>query len=293
MDTPDLIAFVQVADNRSFSEAALNLHLTQSAVSRRIAALERGLGVRLFDRVGRSVTLTEAGATLLPRARRILGEIDDSRTLLSNLRGDVGGSLRLGTSHHIGLHRLPDVLRAFSERHPDVVLELHFLDSEAAHDLLLQAQIELAVVTLPPETPAPLASRRVWRDPLVFAVNPDHPLASSPGPSLAELGGHRAVLPGSGTYTGRIVTRLFAGAGIELDATMSTNYLETIRMMAGIGLGWTVLPATMVDERLLRIDPVDAPELERTLGWVRHPERTASNAARVFLEMLEAHADPA
>lgn len=293
MDTPDLLAFVHVADNRSFSAAAELLHLTQSAVSRRIAVLERDLGVRLFDRVGRSVTLTEAGATLLPRARRILREIDDSRTLLSNLRGDVGGSLRLGTSHHIGLHRLPEVLGAFSERHPDVVLELHFLDSEAAHDLLLQGQIELAVVTLPPVTAAPLASRLIWHDPLVFAVSPEHPLATRARPSLLDLGQHRAVLPGSGTYTGRIVTGLFASAGIELDATMSTNYLETIRMMAGIGLGWTVLPATMLDARLVRIEPTDAPAIERLLGWVRHPARTASNAARAFLTILEAHADKA
>ncbi len=291
MDTPDLTAFVQVAEARSFSIAATALHLTQSAVSRRIAALERELGTRLFDRVGRSVTLTEAGATLLPRARRILREIDDSRILLRNLSGDVGGSLLLGTSHHIGLHRLPGVLRAFSDRHPEVALELQFLDSEAAHDLLLQGQIELAVVTLPPATLPPLASRTIWSDPLVFAVAPDHPLAQQPRPELAELGAHRAVLPGSGTYTGRIVTAMFASAGIDLDATMSTNYLETIRMMAGIGLGWTVLPATMLDERLVRIEPRGAPAMERQLGWLRHPNRTASNAASAFLEILEAHAD--
>ncbi|TVS08620.1 MAG: LysR family transcriptional regulator [Gammaproteobacteria bacterium] len=291
MDTPDLTAFVQVADTRSFSIAAVALHLTQSAVSRRIAALERELGTRLFDRVGRSVTLTEAGATLLPRARRILREIDDSRILLRNLSGDVGGSLLLGTSHHIGLHRLPGVLRTFSDRHPEVALELQFLDSEAAHDLLLQGQIELAVVTLPPSTLPPLASRIIWSDPLVFAVAPDHPLARRPQPELVELGAHRAVLPGSGTYTGRIVTAMFATAGIDLDATMSTNYLETIRMMAGIGLGWTVLPATMLDERLVRIEPRGAPAMERQLGWLRHPNRTASNAASAFLDILETHAD--
>lgn len=291
MDTPDLSAFVQVADTGSFSTAAERLHVTQSAISRRIATLERELHTRLFDRVGRSVTLTEAGQTLLPRARRILGEIEDSRVLLRNLSGAVSGRLLLGTSHHIGLHRLPAVLRAFSERHPEVALDLQFLDSETAHELLLHAHLELGVVTLAPDGVPPLASRMIWNDPLVFAVAAEHPLAGTPSPSLAELGEHRAVLPGAGTYTGRIVTAMFDAAGVRLDATMSTNYLETIRMMAGIGLGWTVLPATMIDERLLQITPWDAPPMTRQLGWVRHPERTPSNAVRAFLEVLEAHGD--
>lgn len=293
MDTPDLKAFVHVADSESFSLAASLLHVTQSAVSRRIAGLERELGVRLFDRVGRTVALTEAGRTLLPRARRILSEIDDSRVLLRNLSGAIAGRLLLGTSHHIGLHRLPEVLREFSERHPDVSLELQFLDSEAAHDRLLQGQLELAVVTLAPDGVAPLSSRRIWQDPLVFAAAREHPLTLVDGPTLAELGRHRAVLPGAGTYTGRIVTSLFERRRIRLDATMSTNYLETIRMMARIGLGWTVLPATMIDDGLQQLPVADAPELARALGWVRHPERTPSNALRAFLDVLEAHGDPA
>lgn len=291
MDTPDLNAFVQVADTGSFSIAAERLHVTQSAISRRIAALEHELHARLFDRVGRSVTLTEAGRTLLPRARRILGEIEDSRVLLRNLSGAVGGRLLLGTSHHIGLHRLPEVLRAFSTCHPDVALDLQFLDSETAHERLLHGHLELAVVTLAPDGVPPLANRVIWNDPLLFAVAPDHPLAKRKAPTLAELGEHRAVLPGAGTYTGRIVTAMFDSAGIRLDATMSTNYLETIRMMAGIGLGWTVLPATMIDQRLQQITPRDAAPMTRHLGWVRHPDRTPSNAVRAFLEVLEAHGD--
>jgi len=211
--------------------------------------------------------------------------------LLRNLSGAVGGRLLLGTSHHIGLHRLPEVLRAFSSQHPEVALDMQFLDSETAHDLLLHAHLELAVVTLAPDGLPPLASRLVWDDPLLFAVAPEHPLAGQPSLSLAELGEHRAVLPGAGTYTGRIVTTMFEAAGIRLDATMSTNYLETIRMMAGIGLGWTVLPATMIDDRLIQITPRDAPPMTRHLGWVRHPERTPSNAVRAFLEVLQAHGD--
>lgn len=291
METPELTAFLQVAETGSFSLAAEALHLTQSAISRRVANLEARLDARLFDRVGRSVALTEAGRALLPRARRILADLDDTRTLIRNLTGSVSGALTLATSHHIGLHRLPPVLRAFSRSHPEVRLDLQFLDSETAHELLLQGRLELAVVTLAPVPVVPLASEPVWDDPLLFAVGRDHALAQRPRVSLAELAAESAVLPGMGTYTGRIVARIFDAAGLTLTDAMTTNYLETIRMMASVGLGWTVLPASMVDDRLVRLQPVDVAPLHRTLGWVRHPERTPSNAARAFVETLTAFGD--
>jgi DNA-binding transcriptional LysR family regulator len=257
MDTPELAAFVAVADHGSFSAAADALHLTQSAVSRRIATLERRLAVPVFDRIGRRVALTEAGRTLLPRARRILGDLEDTRTLLRDLSGRVAGPLALATSHHIGLRRLPPVLRAFSGAHPDVELDLQFLDSEAAHELLLQGALELAVVTLAPGGVPPLASEAVWDDPLVFAVGADDALRGAATVTLAELATRSAVLPGPGS----------------------------------IGLGWTVLPATMIEDGLFTLAVDGAPSLRRTLGWVRHPGRTPSNAALAFVQALRAHCD--
>ncbi|MEE4301950.1 MAG: LysR family transcriptional regulator [Pseudomonadales bacterium] len=293
MDTPELAAFVAVADHGSFSLAADALHLTQSATSRRIASLERRLGVPVFDRVGRRVTLTEAGRVLLPRARRLLGDLEDTRTVLRDLSGRVAGPLALATSHHIGLRRLPPVLRHFSREHPEVELDLQFLDSEAAHELLLQGVLELAVVTLAPGGVPPLASHAVWDDPLVFAAGAEDPLLAAEAIDLATLAARPAVLPGPGTYTGRIVTAMFERAGLTLTRTLTTNYLETIQMMTRIGLGWTVLPQTMIEDGLAPLAVVDAPALQRTLGWVRHPDRTPSNAARAFVRVLEAQGDPA
>ena len=114
MDTNSLRTFITTAELESFSLAAEQLYLTQPAISKRIAALEEELGAKLFDRIGRHVSLTEAGRTLLQRARIILQEVEDSRRLISNLSGTVSGRLSIGTSHHIGLHRLPPVLRRYS-----------------------------------------------------------------------------------------------------------------------------------------------------------------------------------
>ncbi|MFP5507510.1 MAG: LysR family transcriptional regulator [Gammaproteobacteria bacterium] len=285
MDIANLRAFVAVAETRSFSAAAAQLHLTQPAVSKRIAALEESFDARLFDRIGRTVDLTEAGRALLPRARRILAELDDSHRALADLSGTVAGTLRLGTSHHIGLHRLPPTLRAFAARYPEVTLDLHFMDSEAACHAVETGDLELAIVTLPPEERPSLELLPVWDDPLVVVCAPDHPLAQRRRVQIADLAAHPAILPASSTYTRQIAERVFRDLGVELRSTLSTNYLETIKMLVSVGLGWSLLPQTMVDRHLHAL-AVHGAQLRRTLGIVRHRERTLSNAARAMMELL-------
>lgn len=285
MDIANLRAFVEVAESESFSVAAEALHLTQPAISKRIAALETSFGTRLFDRIGRTVTLTEAGRALLPRARRILSELDDSQRALSNLSGTVAGTLKLGTSHHIGLHRLPPTLRAFATQYSDVELDLHFMDSEAACHGVETGDLELAIVTLPPQERSNLECIPIWEDPLTVVCAPDHPLAARNRTRIADLANHAAILPASSTYTRQIAEQVFSSAGVELRCSLSTNYLETIKMLVAVGLGWSLLPRTMLDTQVIEI-PVQGLRLSRRLGVVRHRARTLSNAGEVLIGML-------
>lgn len=290
MDIANLQAFTTVADTRSFSEAALRLHLTQPAVSKRIALLEASLNCQLFDRIGRQITLTEAGQALLPRAQRILFEMEDMRRELSNLSGAVSGVLRIGTSHHIGLHRLPPVLKTFSRRYPEVTLDIQFIDSEMGFDLVMRGEMELGLVTLPPEPHPTLQTRAVWNDPLAFMVSVEHPLAAQKQVQLQDLAAYPALLPSMATFTRRIVERLFLEKALKIDVAISTNYLETIKMMTAIGLGWTVLPATMLDAEVHRL-PITGVELQRALGVVYHPGHSLSNAAKAILKLLDEAAE--
>ena len=132
--------------------------------------LEDGVGVKLFDRVGRSVHLTDAGRVLLPRARALLLNVEDTRRLLQNTHNAVDGKMRMATSHHVGLHHLAPVLRVFARRFSGVKLDIRFEDSEAAQDMVRRAETELAVVTLDPQGPNGLRYRTLWDDPLVFVV---------------------------------------------------------------------------------------------------------------------------
>ncbi len=285
METASLRAFVAVADSGSFSAAATRLFLSQPAIIKRIATLESELDTRLFDRIGRTVTLTEAGQTLLPRARHILLELDDSIRSLSSLSGEVHGTLRFATSHHVGLHRLPPVLKQYVRRYPQVRLDIRFMDSEQACRAVETGALELAVVTLPPTPSGALGTQRIWHDPLAVVAARDHPLCALKRPQLSDLGAHPAILPASNTYTRQIADAAFARLAIELDVALSINYLETIKMLVSVGIGWALLPQTMLD-RQLRALPVKQLRLQRQLGWVAHRDRTLSNAARALRQML-------
>ena len=290
MDIHTLNAFIQVAETGSFSLAADLLHITQPAVSKRIAMLENQLGLRLIDRIGRRVALTEAGANLLPRAITILADIEDAKRSLTNLSGTITGVLNMGISHHLGLHRLPPVLKRFSDLYPEVSLDIRFLASETAYDEVLQGKTELALTTLAKEPVDKIKTQEVWPDPLYFVAALDHPLAKKQKVTLRDFAMYGAILPELNTFTGAMTKTLFEENHVQLRVSMCTNYLETIHMMVSIGLGWSLLPLTLVDSKL-KILEVEGVSLCRNLGAIYHRDRTLSNSAIAFLELLRSETD--
>ncbi|VAW70775.1 Transcriptional regulator, LysR family [hydrothermal vent metagenome] len=285
MDTEQLNAFVMVAKHGSFSRAAKTLYLSQSAVSKRIATLEQSLKTTLFDRIGHRIELTEAGQLLLPRAHNILREILDSRTIIQNLNHQIGGRLRLGTSHHIGLHRLPPVLRSFTRQFEQVSLEIDFLDSEQACFAIEKGHLELAIVTLPLKPSPMLNTTPVWTDILKPVVSHAHELSNHTEVTLKQLSEFNAILPAKGTFTRTVLENAMQQRHITLKSSLSTNYLETIKMMVTVGLGWTILPVSMHDKEL-KVLKTPQLKLKRQLGIVTHIDRTLSNATQAFIDLL-------
>ncbi len=285
MDFANLKTFISVAETGSFSEASAQLYLTQPAISKRIAALEQELDTELFDRIGRKVSLTESGKALLPRARHILLEIEDSQREIQNLSQHVSGTLRIGTSHHIGLHRLPPVLRAYTKQYTDVELDIRFMDSEAACRAVEHGDLEMGIVTLPLSPSPALQTNIIWPDPLSVIVSKDHPLKKYNTVSLKQLAEHKAVLPARGTFTREIIEQAFDKHKVDVDISLSTNYLETIKMLVSVGLGWSVLPTNMIDKDVHHLNTPEL-SLSRQLGIVQHAKRTQSNAGKALVEML-------
>ena len=301
MDTTVLHTFLTVARLGSFTEAAETLYLSQSAVSKRVAALESELHSVLFDRIGKQVLLTEAGKVLAARAQSLLADIEDTRRQIQNLSDNIQGRVTVGTSHHIGLHRLPQVLQNYTAQYPLVELDLQFLNSEQVCEAVKGGDLELGVITLPLAPMEHLTYRPIWDDTLEFVVGRTHRLLQSRQANLIkrnkvqcqlhDLAGYAAILPGRGTFTREIVDGFFAERKLPLQTKMETNYLETIKMLVSVGLGWSVLPRKMLGEDDVLIVQLPGVQISRTLGALWHCSRTLSNAARQLLAQLEQHGD--
>lgn len=278
-------AFVKVMETGSISMAAELLFITQPAVTKRIHSLEEYFGVKLFESAGRGVQATHAAHSLLPKVKNWLNELGDIHHTLSHEQGQVKGKLKIGTSHHLGLHHLRSHLLNYVQDFPEVTLDVHFVDSEQAHEQVLAGDLELAFLTLPPQGDHRLSYVNIWNDPLVFVAAPFHPLAQKHDLTLEDLIEYPSLLPAAQTYTSQITLAEFEKQGVKPKITMSNNPLESIRMLASIGLGWSVLPKTMLNSELTQLDINLV--MHRQLGMVWHPGRTQSKAAQALVSLMK------
>jgi len=287
MELSQLHAFIRVAQNRSFSMTAEQLHLSQPAISKRISTLEQQLNCELFDRIGHQIRLTEAGRRLLPRATKILQDVEDCIRHIQQLDKKVSGKLSIASSHHIGLYRLPTILKQYAKEFNDVELDFQFLESEQACEAVRTGKIELAVITLPLAPDDKLLTLKLWQDNLVCVVSNEHQINNILDISIEQLADFPLLLPSKKTFTTQIIEQPFKDRNLKLKTSMTTNDLESLRMMVEIGLGWSMLPSSMLREPLKEVQ-VKELNLSRNLGLVRHKERTLSSSAKAMIVLLEA-----
>lgn len=298
MDIDSLLAFVTTIKEQSFSKAAIKLNLTQPAITKRIQNLEQQLSVKLLERLQREIVLTDAGEALLPHALNVLHEIDNAKLAIKNIHYSISGQLRIVASHHIGLHRLPLILKNFSKRYPEVDLKLNFLDSESASPLLKDNLADIAFITIPDNMKPDYLCHLVWDDPMSFICGKGHPLARLKTVQPSDLSKHNAILPSKSTLTYRVVEAIFKQNKVKLKASIPTNYLETMKMMASVDMGWSVLPNTMIDEELYvlplsekfsqnRQTARNKHPVSRKLGAISYRKKNLSHAAKAFIEEAE------
>lgn len=286
MDTAQLEAFTTAAELLSFSKAAERLHLTQSAVSKRIATLENNLDVVLFERFGQRIQLTEAGRTLLIDARAILDKVREMQQHSDMSKHLVSGKLRIATSHHIGLYRLPAILQDFVQQYPSVQLDMHFTDSEVAYEEVSQGLFDLAIATLPTKAAATIETTPLWHDELVIMFANRHAMNEHQTLTAEVLADYSAILPDEDTFTRRIIDDVFTDSGINYQLAFSTNYLETIKVMVEAGLGWSVLPKIMQNDKLTT-RPLLNTQPSRQLGVMLHRNKVVTPALKAFLAALQ------
>ena len=231
-----------VARRRSFTHAALDLHIAQSALSQQVGRLERELGVELLRRTTRRVEVTEAGELVLARARRALAEVDGVRADLDALQGLARGTLRLGGVPPVGPVHPAALIADFTRAHPGVAITVR---EDVAFTLLAQLRdraLDLVLALVDPGDLDGLEGVRLLEEELVVIAPLDHPLARAKRVRAERLAGEALVSYGAGSTLRDALLALVPGGRVVAEA----NDLETVRELTARGLGVTLIPRSVV-----------------------------------------------
>jgi DNA-binding transcriptional LysR family regulator len=238
LDSRQLHAFAALARRGSFTAAAKDLFLTQSAVSHTIKALEEDLGVRLVDRMGRRVLLTQAGEEFLRHAERILREMEIARAGIDGLTKWGHGRLRVGASTTACQHILPGVLREFRQSYPKCAIRIAPADCGPQLELLRSGQIDLALTIEPSATDtAEFTFVPLFQDELRFLVAPLHPWAKLGRVPREAIEAETLILYNKASHTFRLVTEYFREQRFALSNFIELGCMEAIKELAKLGVG--------------------------------------------------------
>lgn len=267
-DFRQLRYFVAVAEELSFTRAALRLHLSQPPLSQQIQSLEQDLGVRLLERTKRSVAVTEPGRVFLEHARQILAKVDEARSQAVAAAAGYSGQLRLAYTVSVSFHpAMPQALLRFGQLAPNVRLQLSEMYTEPQFAALLAGQIDVGFVRDEPSRVRDAGSLRlsvVDREPLMLALPAGHPMSGRSSLRLAEVAGDAFVSQPrelAATLYDRLV-KLATRAGFQPSITQHAQQINGLLALVAAGLGLALVPASMRTVRLAGVSyvPLEDPD---------------------------------
>ena len=279
--------FVTVAQSESFSRAADQLAMTQPAVSLQLKALETSLGLKLIERVGRRVSLTEAGEGIYARVLEMLRLEREAQEILGELRSAARGRVVVGANTTGGMYLVPEVIRAFRAHHPEIEVALRIETTDDICERIFQNVVHVGLAG-GPITDRRLVSEPVVPDEVVPIVSPGHPLAQRLTIQPNDLLHQIVVVPEPRSRTRQLIDQLvLKNLGIPPGAVLSMTGTEAVKKAAeaGIGIGFVSVHSTSRETELgaLRVLGWRGPRLIRSLELLRRRSRALPPAASLFL----------
>ena len=291
MHLETLKVFCDVVETRSFSVAASQNFVTQSAVSQQIRTLEERYGRRLLERTRGNVQLTPAGEILYQVSKEIVQRYQDMEAQLQVVAQRVAGTVRVATVHSIGLYELSVQIKRYLKAYPQVHLHLEYSRSNKIYEDALRGQIDLGVVAYPSRRPQ-ITVLPFREDRLVLACPPSHPLARHRQVSIRKLQGEHLVGYERDIPTRRETDRILRRYGVEVRYVMELDNVETIKRVIEIGTGLAILPEPALrpevkNKTLVAVHLSDELFL-RPLGIIHRQGKHFSPATEKFIEFLRA-----
>jgi len=284
MEIHQLRYFVAVAEEGSFSRAAAKVRVAQPSLSQQIRKLEAEVGQPLFDRLPRSVVLTEAGRCLIDYARQILASIGDARRCVDDLKGEVAGKVAVGAIPTIAPYVLPELVVTFQKHYPDVTLEIVEDVTDTITRRIEAGELDVALASTCRPTPT-LRRESVGTEPLLALVPKKHPLAKKDLVEFDDLKSQRFLLLHEMHCLSQQVNHLLESRRLLPEVALAGSQLSTIANMVASSIGISIVPQMMVKHHgtpgCVSL-PFAPPVPERELNLLYNPLRFHSKAAAAF-----------
>jgi LysR family transcriptional regulator, hydrogen peroxide-inducible genes activator len=286
MELHQLRYFCAVAETGSFSRAAEHSHVSQPSLSQQILKLEDELGARLFDRLGRSVRLTEVGKTFLPRARAVLRELEAARGDVVESKDSVSGQVTVGVIPTVAPYFLPSVLAAFSKRYTEAAVSVVEEITPLLLERLRTGTIDLALLALPVRGHE-FEALPLLTEPLFAALHQKHRLARRSAISLRDLRKEPFLLLRDGHCFRENAVAACDRARVSPQVVFESGQFSSLLGLVGAGVGVSLVPAMAVDRRpQVRFVRISDPAATRTIGAVTLRGRSLSRAHQAFRSSL-------
>jgi DNA-binding transcriptional LysR family regulator len=284
----DLEAFVAVADLANFRRAAEAVHLSQPALSRRIAKLEEALGVRLFERTTRTVSLTAVGREFARKARALLGDLESALLGMEDVGATRGGEVTVACVPSAAYYYLPGFIRRFHVHFPRIRVRVIDETANAVLSAVIRGEADFGIDFIGAQEPD-LEFQAILEEPFVAACRHDHPIARKRRVSWAELAEHDYMTVSKSSGNRLLVDHALAGVETRPRWTYETRHISTLLGLVEAGLGVAAVPRLALPagkHPVLCGVPITDPKVTRTLGLIRRRNRPLPPAAQQLYAML-------
>jgi DNA-binding transcriptional LysR family regulator len=292
MNLQQLWTFYNVARHGGFSAAAAKLCLTQPSVSTQIRLLEENYGIRLFERFGRRIELTEAGRALFSYAERIFRLTQQADSAIEDLKNTKTGRIRISAISTLAAYYLPHIIADFRRRHPGI--EIH-LDSGYTEDVVQSVLSFLCDIGLVGKTVSHenIVATPLWEEELVIIVGPSHPFARRKRISFRDLQDEPMIVSELGSGTREITDELFRQKGAKPGIVMELGENEAVKTAVAGGLGVSILSATVVRREMeagsIRTLRLEGERSARQFYLIHHKDKYWSRIIQAFVELASSY----
>ena len=290
MEIGRLEAFIHVATLLSFSKAAEALFLTQPTVTARIQALERELGEPLFERMGRTIRLTDAGRSFLPHAQRALQSIKEGTDAIASLRNVDRGTLSIGTAPTVGTYVLPSILQRYALQYPGVEVSIRTGRSEEVMAMVLADEVQIGFERY--LTHPDIETIELYEDDIYLMASADHPFAARSTVTVEDVARESVVFFDVGSSYHAISQAIFRETGVAPRHSLDVDSLEMAKHLVLRGLGLAFLPRVAVERELeegtvVAVKIKGSEPLRRRITLIYRRRRLQSRAMLALLDLLK------